>query len=67
MPSAMSRFTRAAGPVSDGSLSSITNGRSAPCSASSAPAAIEDAMTPSSAARAEANGSLAGPVPSGEG
>lgn len=35
--------------------------------ASRASAAMEEAMTPSRAARAEAKGSRAGPVPSGEG
>ena len=40
---------------------------SVPWIAASASAAMEEAITPSSAARAEAKGSLAGPVPSGEG
>ncbi len=67
MPSAMSRLTWAAASVPAGSLSSITSGRSAPCRALSASEAIEEAITPSSEARAEAKGSRAGPVPSGEG
>lgn len=50
-----------------GSLSSITSGSASPRIAVSASAAMEDAMTPSSAACAEAKGSRAGPIPSGEG
>lgn len=42
-------------------------GRVSPPMAWRASAAMEEAMTPSRAARAEAKGSRAGPVPSGEG
>jgi hypothetical protein len=67
MPSAMSRFTVAAPRLPAGSLSSITSGSWSPRIAVSASAAIEEAITPSSAACAEANGSRAGPMPSGDG
>ncbi len=67
MPSAMARLTVAAASGRSGSLSSITSGSPPSRMSASASAAMEEAITPSSAARAEAKGSRAGPVPSGEG